>query len=116
MAKYTLICEHDELGGTMKQTTEFRTDYLPDVLENTELFLRGCGFYFEGQLDIVDEDKSYESFTDTQDEFDVFQQIVNSHQDFLDKKESPGICNICGLSTAVMQGQKCFDTNCPKGY
>ena len=111
MAKYTLICEHDELGGTMKQTTEFRTDYLPEVLENTELFLRGCGFYFEGQLDIIDEDKSY---IGTQEEFDVFQQIVNSHQDFLDKKSPTNSCEVCGLSMTVMQGQKCFDTNCPK--
>lgn len=50
--KYTLTCEQDGF----KTTTEFTEDYLPSVLENMQLFLRGCGFYFEGTLDIVDDE------------------------------------------------------------
>ncbi len=29
--------------------------YLPDVISNFGEFLRGCGFYFKGNLEIVDD-------------------------------------------------------------
>jgi hypothetical protein len=51
--KYTLIAE-DEFGGSTT-TREFQADYLPDVLSEVELFLRGAGFFFAGNLDFVDE-------------------------------------------------------------
>lgn len=121
MAKYTLICEHDEFDGTLKTSTEFRSDFLPEVLENVELFLRGAGFYFDGRLEIFNDDVQIE------EEYDpgVFSQIVQSHMDYLDKKECCGgcdskssrpvaNCDICGLSMDVMRGQKCYDANCPK--
>jgi hypothetical protein len=51
--KYTLIAE-DEFGGSTT-TREFQADYLPDVLSEVELFLRGAGFFFEGNLDFVND-------------------------------------------------------------
>ena len=51
--KYTLIAE-DEYGGSTT-TREFQADYLPDVLSEVELFLRGAGFFFEGNLDFVND-------------------------------------------------------------
>jgi hypothetical protein len=51
--KYTLIAE-DEYGGS-KTTREFTEDYLPNVLTEIELFLKGAGFIFNGNLDFVDE-------------------------------------------------------------
>ena len=51
--KYTLIAE-DEYGGS-KTTREFEADYLPDVLTEIELFLKGAGFVFNGNLDFVDD-------------------------------------------------------------
>jgi hypothetical protein len=51
--KYTLIAE-DEIGGS-KTTREFTEDYLPHVLTEIELFLKGAGFVFDGNLDFVDE-------------------------------------------------------------
>lgn len=62
MTKYTLIVEHEDLYGKpsgQKSTHEFHADTLSTVLENTELFLRGAGFYFEGNLDII-KDEPYE--------------------------------------------------------
>ena len=35
-------------------TSEFREEELGEVIENFTEFLRGCGFYFEGELQIVD--------------------------------------------------------------
>jgi hypothetical protein len=48
--KFTLQCEYED--GT-RMTHEFYHEYLGDVLESTELFLRGCGFVNEGYLDFV---------------------------------------------------------------
>jgi hypothetical protein len=53
LMKYTLIAE-DEFGGSTT-TREFQADYLPDVLSEVELFLRGAGFFFEGNLDFVND-------------------------------------------------------------
>ena len=51
--KYTLIAE-DEYGGSTT-TREFTEDFLPHVLTEIELFLKGAGFVFDGNLDFVDE-------------------------------------------------------------
>lgn len=61
--KYTLIAE-DEFGGATT-TREFQADYLPDVLSEVELFLRGAGFFFTGNLDFVDE------FAETNTDFEL---------------------------------------------
>ena len=61
--KYTLIAE-DEYGGSTT-TREFTADYLPDVLSEMELFLRGAGFFFTGNLDFVDETEN------STDDFDI---------------------------------------------
>jgi len=52
MSKFTLICDH----GNEKTTVEFEKDFLPEVLENIEMFLRGAGYHFDGTLDFVDDE------------------------------------------------------------
>jgi hypothetical protein len=59
MPKFTLIAEHTDLFGKPnghKVTHEFNVDTLDNVLENTDLFLRGCGFVPTGTLDYVQDD------------------------------------------------------------
>jgi hypothetical protein len=51
--KYTLIAEDEFSGSTT--TREFEVDYLPDVLTEVELFLKGAGFVFDGNLDFVND-------------------------------------------------------------
>lgn len=43
MSKFTLKC--DNMG--VVNTLEFEAEYLPDVVENLEIFLLGCGFFVE---------------------------------------------------------------------
>lgn len=50
--KFTLVCEY---GDETKITHEFKNVMLSDVLEHMQDFLKGCGFVFDGVLDIVDE-------------------------------------------------------------
>ena len=60
--KYTLTAE-DEFGGSTT-TREFQVDFLPDVLSEIELFLKGAGFVFDGNLDFVND-------FDTEQEYDT---------------------------------------------
>lgn len=48
--KFKLICEYED-GDVI--THEFSKIFLYDVLERTQDFLKGCGFVFNGTLDIV---------------------------------------------------------------
>jgi hypothetical protein len=72
--KYTLIAE-DTYGGS-KTTREFEADYLPNVLEELELFLKGAGFIFDGNLDFVndfEEDYTEQKFDTEEFQFDITQ-------------------------------------------
>ena len=53
MPKFTLIAEHED---NKKITYEFHEDYLPDVLLQMEMFLRGTGYFFDGMLDFVNDE------------------------------------------------------------
>ena len=69
MPKFTLIAEH---SSGEKATLEFEKEYLPDVLENIEMFLRGAGFHFAGNLDFVEdayEGQGFEQFDPNAKEF-----------------------------------------------
>jgi hypothetical protein len=50
--KFTLICEHD---SGPKITYEFKNIMLADTLDNIQNFLKGCGFVFDGMLEIVED-------------------------------------------------------------
>jgi hypothetical protein len=59
MPKFTLIAEHTNwYTGKVesKVTHEFEADGISDVLQNTDLFLRGVGYNPTGQLDYVTDD------------------------------------------------------------
>jgi hypothetical protein len=51
--KFKLICEHEE-GDVV--THEFNKVVLSDVLLRMQDFLKGVGFVFDGQLDIIEDD------------------------------------------------------------
>lgn len=59
MSKFTFICEDSPMpwsdGIVSKKTVEFNGDSLVDIVNEFEMFLKGCGFNFEGQLDLVND-------------------------------------------------------------
>jgi hypothetical protein len=65
LMKYTLIAE-DTWDGS-KTTREFEVDALPQVLTEIELFLRGAGFFFDGNLDFVNDFEQPEWHTEEWD-------------------------------------------------
>ena len=55
MPKFKLICDHSCDLDTHVVTHEFTADYLPDVLLNIDMFLRGAGYIFDGQVEVVED-------------------------------------------------------------
>ena len=82
LMKYTLIAE-DEFGGSTT-TREFQADFLPDVLSEVELFLKGAGFVFDGNLDFVNdfeptpEWEPEEEWTTPQEELEEWDKVGKS--------------------------------------
>lgn len=75
MPKFKFECEHrnawDETLDS-KVTMEFDKEFLPDVLEQFEQFLRGCGYYFDGRLELVEDEPVEQEFDQ-----DVMRWTVN---------------------------------------
>lgn len=56
MSKFTFIREQSNFyGNNCKQVVEFSAETLDDILTEFEFFLKGAGFYFEGNV-IIDQE------------------------------------------------------------
>ncbi len=66
--KFTFTCEYRDSKGELERKTEVVTTdvAIPDVLEAVEDFLRGCGFFFEGNLEIVNNNLILEKEDDSE--------------------------------------------------
>lgn len=78
MSKFTFVCQEEPMpfASTIdtKRTVEFNADSLDQILNEFEHFLRGCGFFFQGQLDFIDDEKyehdDYDESEETNFNFD----------------------------------------------
>jgi hypothetical protein len=53
--QYTFTKTSSENGRAISSNNiQFEEVYLDDIVQNFESFLRGCGFHFKGNLQIVD--------------------------------------------------------------
>jgi len=50
-----------------KRKIEFEAESLGSILEQFEMFLRGCGYVFEGHIDIVDDFAKNHEYVDEDD-------------------------------------------------
>lgn len=62
MPNFTFICENypdlkDGYPGR-RNVVEFSAETWPDVVSEMTDFLRGCGYQFKGELQMVEEDES----------------------------------------------------------
>lgn len=83
--KYTLIAE-DTWDGS-KTTREFEVDTLQDTLCEIELFLKGAGFVFNGNLDFINDFDHYigdDDFTTT--DFDGHEGMGSTLDDYPELK------------------------------
>jgi len=83
MPKFTFIGEHTDLYGNpdgTKVTYEFHVDSINDVLEHTDLFIRGCGYNPSGTLDYIPDEEYYGTGPEWQTpEWDTPQQDFSDH-------------------------------------
>ena len=124
MARYTFKCEHfdynnftgKEEGVSSTHTLEFRADSLTAMLEQYEMFLRGAGFYFDGNLDIVD-DSQWSEMSEEEVEQDNSRErwaaTVHSLMNPPSFRANGSVCETCGLNKEMMQRHNCYDDNCP---
>lgn len=88
MPKFTLIAEHTDFDGNpdgTKQSYEFYCDYLPEILDHIELFLRGTGYVFNGKLDFL-EDEPVETFE--QRMWNQSMENVEHHESYFDTERN----------------------------
>ena len=118
MSRYTFKCEHFDYNNPFNPeerisstiTQEFNAESLSDVLENFEMFLRGSGFHFDGQLDIVKED---EFENEQEHDNSAWQATVQSLMNPPKFRANATGCEVCGLNKEMMKMHNCYDDNCP---
>ena len=101
MPKFTLISEHDDSSRT---TVEFERDFLPDVLMQMDMFLRGTGFVYDGSLSI----EEWEDYSDKNEDSD------SEPSEYTVTVSTNARCSICGLTDEQLGFHTCHDQNCPK--
>jgi len=126
----------DNISGHNTETTiEFDADYVPDILQHFEMFLRGSGFHQSGTLEFVDYENGYttpkfecaEEYYDDDDVEDDEETLLNSNntgpsvmawtaeQLIHLKSTMRDVCPVCKIDTKTMLSHECWDKNCPKG-
>ncbi len=74
MSKFTFICEEEAMpfadAVSSKRTVEFNAETISDIVNEFEMFLKGCGFSFEGRLDLVKEEHEWIQDKRADQEFD----------------------------------------------
>ena len=80
MPKFTLICDHSNSLDTDVRTHTFKSEYIHDVLEHIEYFLKGAGYIFDGVVDIVPRDGEWVG-QPMYDEMDVLSTKSNHYFD-----------------------------------
>ena len=73
-----------------KRKIEFEAESLSSILEQFEMFLRGCGYVFDGQLDIVNDFAETTEFVDEECDLDDVNQFFNKAREASKKLDSNG--------------------------
>ena len=107
-------------------TIEFTADSLMTVLEQFEFFLKGSGFYFNGKLDIVNENEWNEDNDGVEEfktpQYDIFSDeqakkrwdaTIHSLMNPPRFRANATTCEVCGLNKEMMATHHCYDDNCP---
>lgn len=75
MSKFTFICEEQQFpfGDNIptKRTVEFNAVSLIDILQEFEYFLKGAGFFIDGTLDVLPEEKWLNEDNDGIEEYET---------------------------------------------
>lgn len=111
--KFTFTSEFQGFGSP-KNTLEFESDQLADVVKYFEQFLRGSGYHFDGELDLCNitepAEKYYPNNCDVEPEtFEIKMPgtIGGAELTFPNDR-----CKVCGLTADQLGDHNCYDANC----
>jgi hypothetical protein len=129
MSKFTFVCQEESMpfvhSTQSKRTVEFNAETLDSILNEFEMFLRGAGFHFNGQLDIVNVDEwnedndGIEEYETPQFQFDEeeikkrWDATIQSMMNPPKFRASEEKCSVCNIAKSQMKGHRCWDTKCP---
>lgn len=65
MPKFTLVCDHSCDLDTHVVTHTFTAEHIDDVVSQFEFFLKGAGYYPQGELGFIDEVQHSHFYFDT---------------------------------------------------
>ena len=110
MSKFTFVCQEEAMPFSdvvsSKRTVEFNAVSLNKIVSEFEHFLRGCGFFFEGQLDFVnDEEIVYQTAEPEKQNFD-FTNIPQNNWPFISDQIKP-------LTVADLEKMSIFNFEMP---
>jgi len=93
MSKFTFVCQEEAMpfasSVDAKRTVEFEAETLEDIVSEFENFLRGCGFYFKGQLSFDDrEELEFVTLQAAKQNFD-FSEIPKNNWPFQNEQIKP---------------------------
>jgi len=108
MAHFTFTCyEEDNTDSSLS----FDADYLGDVLEKFEQFLKGAGYHFEGNLEFVTND--YDEYDDSDEYVEQQKKVDYSYQSayqsatpniLIDQIKALTTADIASLNIATVNG------------
>jgi hypothetical protein len=89
--KFKFIAEHESIPFmceiSSKRKVEFSADSLDDILVEFEMFLKGCGYCFDGHLDFV----QVENFETDEDDLDDVDQWFSKARETAKKLDEVAI-------------------------
>lgn len=101
--KFTFTSEFTGFGSP-KTSMQFEADSIEDVLMYFTDFLRGAGYHFDGQVDIIPTD----DFQVSIEESDLEKELPFAN--YGGEK-----CSVCGLTRQAMGQAPCHDVRCGLG-
>lgn len=119
MSKFILT----KIDGSDEVKHTFHAEHLDDVIFSFQEFLRGCGFYFNGEVQIVDDPFVDRFITPYEDPlYDYDEDFVNSDSvvsswswtvnELSEKSNQNSYCEKCSFTKEEMEGSRCWDENC----
>lgn len=114
--KFTFTSQFQGFGSP-KNTLEFESDQLADVVKYFEQFLRGSGYHFDGELDLCNItepalDNVWKKWDEPEQELSIY---AEDKRDVLDNEELKFYnkrCKVCSLTAEQLGDHNCYDTNC----
>jgi hypothetical protein len=123
MSKFKFVSEENHFSSPIStKTVEFSAVIIEDVLQEFENFLLGCGFKFDGKVDIIKDDEidiykeleELEAMELSISDKDYFGNLPQNNWPFA-KIQPTAVCPVCKIDNETMSKHVCYDSNCPKG-